>query len=439
MEPEREAAKIDGATAIHLMQPLLPVQVDLLKLTWDPIARADMWKIPPDWPVWDYVARELYRKHPDLDDATAVLDSLPRMSQPTPWRPHRPYGLVWLSSQAIRPDSGERVGLSIAGLAALAAHQLVPPDVPDRLARLIAQLADWENGLTAKPNEIAREDVALSCFTSWFTTPTITKQYVFSDRALAELLQHEYAPTIVSPHDSDTGHKVQLGRHFSLRQYRNTSSTRLPRAGSRRRCGADRACSLLVPVDTRPDLRLPRLVLAADPEWPNGMRLTTAPDLQSAGALSATVTDQHDFLTALSGLCTVIDQLTVPHVPAEELDNMANGTERGAAQRTVNRLQRWLTSRLTDSGDMPRVMAAISFLRDVRSIRVEGQHRSTSTRNNAIKAQRRLGLPDIISDCPAGWHLIQSRLAGALDVIRQEVQAAPHSPNDHSTIGNQGE
>jgi len=437
MEPEREAAEIDGATAIHLMQPLLPVQVDLLKLTWDPIARADMWKIPPDWPVWDYVARELYRKHPDLDDATAVLDSLPRMSQPTPWRPHRPYGLVWLSSQAIRPDPGERVGLSIAGLAALAAHQLVPPDVPDRLARLIAQLADWENGLTAKPNEIAREDVALSCFTSWFTTPTITKQYVFSDRALAELLQHEYAPTIVSPHDSDTGHKVQLGRHFSLRQYRNTSSAR----GYLERV-VDDAAARTEPVRYSSPLTLVQTfdylayVLAADPEWPNGMRLTTAPDLQSAGALSATVTDQHDFLTALSGLCTVIDQLTVPHVPAEELDNMANGTERGAAQRTVNRLQRWLTSRLTDSGDMPRVMAAIGVLRDVRSIRVEGQHRSTSTRNNAIKAQRRLGLPDIISDCPAGWHLIQSRLAGALDVIRQEVQAAPHSPNDHSTIGN---
>lgn len=428
MEPEREAAEISGAPAVHLMQPLLPVQVDLLKLAWDPIVRADMWEIPPGWPVWDYVARELYRQHPDLDDATAVLDSLPRMSQPTPWRDHHRYGLVWLSSQAMRPDPGERIGLSIAGLAALTAHQVVPPGVPNRLAGLIAQLADWENGLTAKPNEIAREDVDLSCFTSWFTTPTITKPYVFSDRAIAGLLQHEYAPTIVFPYDSDSGHKAQIGRHFSLRQYRNITSARayLERV-------VDDAAARTEPVRYSSPLTLVQTfdylayVLAADPKWPNGMRLTTAPDLQSAGAVSATVTDQHDFQTALSGLCTIIDQLTVPPIPAAVPDQMASGKARDTPYGTVNRLEHWLTGRLADSGGgMPRVTEAINVLRAVRAIRVEGQHHSTSTRGRAINARRDLGLPDIISDWQAAWHLIRSQLAGALDIIRQEVQAAPH-------------
>lgn len=73
---------------------------------------------------------------------------------------------------------------------------------------------------------------------------------------------------------------------------------------------------------------------------------------------------------------------------------------------------------------MLRVAAAIDILRAVRAVRVEAQHRSTSTRGNAIGARRRLGLPDIVSDWPAAWHIIQSQLAGALDVIRQEVQVA---------------
>ncbi len=427
MEREREADEISGALGTHLMQPLLPMQVELLKLVWDPIVRAEMWEILPDWPVWDYVARQLYRQYPDLDDAAAVLDSLPGTSWPIPWRDQHPYGLVWRSTPAMRPDPGERIGLSIAGLAALAAHQGVPPTVPDRLAALIAQLADWENNLTAKPNEIAREDVLLSLFTGWFTTPTITKPYVFPDRALAGLLQHEYAPTIVYPYDSDTDHKVQLGRHFSLRQYRKITTAH----GYLQRV-ADDAAARTEPVRYSSPLTLVQTfdylayVLAADPKWPSGTRLTTAPDLQSAGALSALVTDQHDFQTALSGLCTVIDQLTVPPIPAEALAEMANDKDRDAAQRTVNRLGHWLTSRLADSGGVPRVTAAIGVLRDVRAIRVAAQHRSNSTRKQAIKAHHHLGLPDIISDWPAAWYLIQTQLAGALDVIRQEVQTAPH-------------
>jgi len=414
------------------MQPLRPVQVELLKLVWDPIVRADMWGIPPDWPVWDYVARELYQRHPDLDDAAAVLDSLPRMSLPMSWRDHHSYGLVWRSSQAMRPDPGERIGLSIAGFAALAVHQGVPPGVPDRLAVLIAQLAGWESGLSAKPNVVAREDVLLSRFTSWFTTPTISKLFVFPDRAIAGLLQHEYAPTIAFPYDSDTDHKVALGRHFSLRQYRNITTAR----GYLERVAQDDAVRT-EPVRYSSPLTLVQTfdylayVLAADPEWPKGSRLTAAPDLQSAGALSASVTDQHDFDTALSGLCTVIDQLEVPQVPAEDLATMANAGERNAAQRTVNRLERWLTGRLAEGGGVPRVLGAIDVVRAVRAVRVEAQHRSTSTRGNAIGARRRLGLPDIVSDWPAAWHTVQSQLAGALDVIRQEVQAAPHEPHDH--------
>ncbi len=401
------------------------LQLELLKLVWDPIVRAEMWDITPDWPVWDYVSRELHRQHPNLEDAVSVLDSLPRLSLPIPYRDH-PYGLIWRSSPpSIRPGPEEVIGLSIAGFAALAAHQVMNRHIPDQLALMVAQLANWETGLKAKPNEVAKQDVALAMFTSWFTTTTIERPFVVSDRAIAAVLQREYAPTIVFPYNEDTGHQVQLGR-ISLRRYRKvtTAAAYLEQVAEADalRTPPDRYVSPLTLVQTFDYLAY---VLADDPQWPKGPRLTSAPNLQSAAAVSATVTGQHDFETAMSGLCTVIDQLVVPPVPADELAKLANDQARAEAQGTINRLERWLARRLGDTDGFARAKLAVGVLRDVRAVRVEAQHRSSPTQNQAIKARRRLGLPDIVSDWPGAWFDIQSQLAGALDVIRQEIQAAP--------------
>jgi len=407
-----------------LTRALAPLQVDLLKLVWEPIARADLWGTAADWPVWDYVSRELQRRHADLEDAAEVLDSLPRLAMATPHRDHA-YGLVWRSSPpSIAPSPGEVIGLSIAGFAALAAHQAMNVHIPNQLARLIAHLANQEARLTATPHQVAQQDVPLERFTAWFTTATIEKPFVVSDRAIAAVLQHEYAPTVVFPFNEDTGHQVQLGR-VSLRRYRHVDTVtayleKVAEADAQRAQPA-RFVSPLTLVQTFDYLAY---VLSADRLWPHGPRLTSAPDLQSAAAVSATVTGRHDFETGISGLCTVIDQLIVPPVPDAELATLANDQARTEAQGTINRLDRWLQLRLHGTEGALRVKRAVGVLRDVRAVRVEAQHRSSPTQERAIKARRRLGLPDLISDWPEAWQTIQAQLAGALDVIRQEVQAA---------------
>jgi len=408
-----------------LRQPLSALQVDLLKLVWAPIVNADMYDIEPAWPVWDFVSRELHRQHPELEDAAKVLDSLPRLARAPRYRDH-PYGLVWRSSPpTIRPGPAEQIGLSIAGLEALASVQQVLADEPNGLAVLIGLLAQREARLQAKPTEVARQDLPLESFTAGFKTATAGRRYRFPDREVAKLLAHEYAPVMVFPLEVESGHQVQLGQ-ISLRQYRHVDS-----AAAYLDLVQDDAAAAAPQVFYQSPLTLVQTldylayVLAADPQWPKGPRLTNAPDLQSAAAVSAVVTNQHEFETALSGLCTVIDQLAVPPVPPGTLAAQANDQQRTEVQATISRLHDWLSRRLRDGDQLARVNSAISVLRAVRTVRVEAQHRTSSTQDRAVKARRRLGLPDVVSDWSDAWNAIQSQLAGALDVIRQEVQAAP--------------
>lgn len=67
---------------------------------------------------------------------------------------------------------------------------------------------------------------------------------------------------------------------------------------------------------------------------------------------------------------------------------------------------------------------AITTIRKVRNVRVGTTHGSSSARAAATAANRYLGLPDVVSDYPFAWSIICARLAGAFDVIREEVQSA---------------
>jgi hypothetical protein len=405
-----------------LRSPLTPLQLELLETVWWPVRSSRDTGVPATWPVWDYVSRSMHAGHPDLDDAVTVLDSLPRLELTTPLKSH-PYGLIWRNSHpSMRPAPEHRIGLSIAGMAALASAGKLHSDIPDAYAQIIAQLANSEARIEAPPDQVAAKDTPLSSWTPWLNTPSHDKPTVIPDRITAPLLNAEYAPVFVFPVDAEDGHTVQLGR-ARLRRFRHVNS----------------ASDYLDVIDEAEALRIPPpryrspltlvqtfdylgLVLAADSEWTAG-HLTNAPDLQSASAVSATVSDRHDYQTALTGLCTIIDQLTVPPIPPDELNQLPNDRARQDAQGTINRLARWLTRRIKDRGDLDRVEDALRTIRDVRALRVEGQHHSPDTVRRATSARRRLGLSDTVADYPATWAHVQDELAGALDVIRQEVQA----------------
>jgi hypothetical protein len=419
-----QTAVPSGVVAGVLRRPLTALQLDLLETVWWPAGRQEYTGRPTVWPVWDYVAQTLYANHPELDDAVEVLMSLPRLELVTPLKSY-PYGLIWRHSHPTMPPAPEhRVGLSIAGMAALAGAGKLRVEVPDAYAQIIAQLARSEAGNIATPDKVANLEMPLAAVTEGLRTASTDSPFVIPDHITAPLLTLEYAPIFVHPVDAEDGPAtVTLGR-ARLRRFRNVASASdyldvIDQAEAARAPAPPRYRSPLTLVSTFDYLGL---VLAADPEWGVG-HLTNAPDLQSAAAVSATVSDQHDYQTALSGLCTVIDQLTVPPIPADELEQLPNDQARQAAQASVNRLERWLTRRVTDRGDLDRIAAALRTIRDVRALRVEGQHHAATTVRRATDARRRLGLPDTITDHPAAWQLVQDELAGALDVIRHEVQA----------------
>ena len=163
-------------------------------------------------------------------------------------------------------------------------------------------------------------------------------------------------------------------------------------------------------------------VLAADPAWGGKQRLTQAPDLQSAAAFTAYVATRADYEAALSGVWNVVAQMTVPPIPTE----VANDRYEGKQPGSIARLDFWLVQRLgADSAALDRVSAALQLVRAVGRVRTEPQHASAGARADAIKARQKLGLPEVVWDYSEAWALVCDRLAGAFDVIRQEVQAAP--------------
>ncbi len=151
----------------HLRSVLAPLQLELLEVIWTPVARATDGVAGATWPVWDYVARTLHARHADLDDAADVLDSLPRHDGiPAPQRGY-PYGLVWRNQHpTVTPGPGEIVGLSIAGLAALADAGKIEAAIADHYAQVIAQVANSEANMEAPPDKVADDARPLSMFTA---------------------------------------------------------------------------------------------------------------------------------------------------------------------------------------------------------------------------------------------------------------------------------
>ena len=398
-----------------LLRALGPAQRDLLRFVWEPIAHANRYTGTPLWPVWDFVQRRLYQDHPELTDAFDVLDSLPRLRRP---QSAGSYGLIWTEHGDLRPGPTSRIGLSIAGLHVLGradSGSTAAAELANALAGHIGLVAEEDGSLPPDPTAQAKADVPLRRLLQEMS-PDLARQ--LNVVLTAEVLKHEYPRLLIVGGDDPM---VQLGR-VSLRPYRGPLSSQ-----SYLDLVALLAAAAEPPVIYSSGHTLVQsldylgYVLGSHPAWPAKLRLTHAPDLQSASALTAPVSDQQEYASALSGLFTVIDQLRVPPAPAEELA-VLDGQEREATQKTVNALHRWLRTHLpAESQD--RIDTAVRVLRDVRELRNEIQH-SRGTRDKAALARARLGLPQTIMDWATAWEKIKNQLAGALDTIREEVQAA---------------
>jgi hypothetical protein len=108
-------------------------------------------------------------------------------------------------------------------------------------------------------------------------------------------------------------------------------------------------------------------------------RLTVAPDWQSAGALSASVSNRHEFARALVEVWTVINRLSVPDVPPSDLDRFQ------AQPQTVIRPKYWLDRRLGESEGRTRSPRASGYCVTFGKVRVGAHPSSAHTQHDATE------------------------------------------------------
>lgn len=402
-------------------EPLTPEQVELLRIIWRPLVMARDLRHQPDWPVWDYLQRSLYQTFPDLPDARDVVTSLPvvRDAIPTTGR-SRDYGLLWHTGHmAMYPGPEDRVGLTIAGLVRLAEGQSNALALADALAEIIGDAARADAGQPPQPFSVLKPELPLADFTGNLAVPVRERPYGFPDRLVAEVLSYEYAPLPINPLDAETGHQLLLGRH-SLHRYRQvrTASDYLACIDSAE-AARQPPLRLSSPLTLLQTLDYLGLVLDRHAAWPPSLRFVSAPDLQSASAVTAQITSGSDYERALSGVWNLIGHLQTPEVPADQ-----RGRFKDRTPGTIDRLAVWLEGCVVEPAGLARVQEAISVIRQVGRLRKEPQHASVSVRQAAHKARRRLGLDAVLQDYGAAWDVITDRLAGAFEVIRQEIAMA---------------
>lgn len=403
-----------------LLRELELEELELLKVIWLPVCDAANYTKEPVWPVWDFVARTLMQGNSDFPDPIEVLMGLP--SIPILGSHGATYGLVWVENNSTSALGGnEKIGLTIAGFAQLAANGELAAPVHDKLSTLICEIAIAEEAFHPNPLRRVETQLELDGLTSWFTEVTDEKKYVISVDVVARTLQREYARIAIS--ESIGKHQVWISGLW-LRHFRRLSNAQdyikyIGNLAATAR-SATHTPSPLTLVQTIDYLSY---VLSAHPGWNSSERLVKAPDLQSATAFVLPVQNKEEFESRMNGVWNVIDRFQIPEF--QEGKAHKNSPE-FAPQGSISRLETWLSQQLDEEASI-RVSEAFTQIRAVRRIRVADAHNSLSTRRAARQAHSLLGLPEFISNWPNAWEIVNGRLARAFDIIREEVQLSATS------------
>jgi hypothetical protein len=396
---------------------LEPEETLLLQEIWLSVSNsAELYGFGPIWPVWDFVSRQLITEKANYPDPDEVLAQLPRVRRPG--TKDQTYGLVWRerpSGAPLLPD--ERVGLTIAGLRALAKSQDSVSEVADMLAAFVGDLAKRERALPSGPQTVAEARILLTDFgayAAWFTQATPARRNGIPLDVVTQILNWEYARISIGM--SGDGPQIQL-RGLGLQPFLAVGDAD---AYLRRISISDAeessALQLSSPLTLVQTIDYLAYVLQAHPAWKGARRFVQVPDLQSASALGMAVTNRHGFESSVTSLWNVIGKFEMPAIPDELIKNAQE-------QSSVNQLHYWLEQQI--SAPLPaRLEQAIDQIRSVGILRQSWVHASDSTRAVARKRQRALGLPESITDWSGAWVGLCSSLAGAFDLIRQEVQLA---------------
>lgn len=398
-----------------LLEPLAADQQALIEIIGRPIVTGR----PIDslgWPVWDFVKRKFERNTgADVGPVLASLPTIPRAVETL----DGPYGLWWRTGHpnaSIAP--GERVGLTIAGLHHLGADLGGPGSpLPNPVAAILGILAG-----------AARDEVALDSDDWWLVTRSSRDlRSVMGGREdspveiVGATLQHEYEPLVQGVSQFNYELTIGDGRFAPflevadvadylsrLRPSSNTESVGLP----------DSPLALPGVLDY-----LGR-ILCDQPGWGAERRLVRLRDFVSAAVVTQPPSTAADFEQRLSALWTIVGHFDVPAVAPARYPQAW-----GESQTSVNRLVIWLEDHALEFAGTDQCKTAIATIRNIGRLRQGAQHSSASTRATALKAQNEMGLPAIITDYPAAWATVLSKVAAAFYTLCLGVALQPDAPS----------
>lgn len=401
-----------------LARTLEPEETQLLETIWLSVSRsAELYKVGPSWPVWDFVSRHLLTENATYPDPDEVFAQLPRVRRLG--TSDQTYGLVWRERPSGAPPSpDEQVGLTIAGLRALAKSVPSVGEVADTFAAFVGELAKRERALPSSPHTVAEAQILLTDFevyVTWFTQATPARRNGMPLKVVAQTLNWEYAR--ISVGTINEGPRVSL-RGLGLQPFLDVGNAdaylRCIAISDAEESNVSEPWSPLTLVQTVDYLAY---VLQAHPAWKkDAPRFVQAPDLQSASALGMSVTNRAEFESNVTSLWNVIGRFNMPPIPDEEIKDPRE-------QSSVNQLHYWLEQHV--GAPLPdRLEQAIDRIRSVGVLRQSSAHAADDTRAAARRRQRALGIPESVTDWSGAWVSLCANLAGAFDVIRQEAQLA---------------
>jgi hypothetical protein len=164
-----------------------------------------------------------------------------------------------------------------------------------------------------------------------------------------------------------------------------------------------------VPLSSWP-LDIPNAVGYLDAVWKSrtGAHMFVNLDPASVARLTQDCGSEEEFNSLMSALADVLGQVVVPGTAAP--------SRRGALEAVGGYLASALNPDVAD-----RVNAAMDTLTRLRRIRVSTQH--SDARHRAVTAFQEIGLPFPPPNWPQAWAHIAVQARGALDAIREEINA----------------
>ncbi len=356
------------------------------------------------WPIYQYVEALLYRElgHPD---AGTVLRGCP-------WVPFASglsaYGWLWISEAHLTtPQPGDQVGLTVVGLSRLRdikLRQEAETEITEFLWTLWL-LAKRERAFEPSPTDVqtvvvTAPEIQKSLPPTRPGTPTTAEDL----RRLGESLTHEpstwrYIPRLIT----DASWVATLSPF--IRAYEGVQGIN---------DYADRILGDIAPLRPEPpamplsSLALPEAIDYLNTVWRLWAKepLFLIPRVETAAKLALECRSGDEFDARVSSLCAIFDHLRIPGRPD-------NGK--------LFDLQTYLSTDVLGDGSA-RTGGAITDLRALFDLRAWRQHPGGDAEAKAARAMERLGVRLPTGDWGLAWEIVQMRMVGALNALREEVE-----------------